>query len=188
MLSEFPFYALALVTLVAAIAAMTLRNLVHCALCAAAAFTGVGALYLLLDAPFVGFAQLLVYVGAVAILIIFAVLLTCAAETGPGIAFSSSWLAGVCAVALVLAGLVLPILMSPSLDRLAPPVAGAPVKDIGNQLMTVYVLPLETIGLLLTAALIGAVVIAMQDKPDAQPASDVKPPPREIADKDLCLR
>ena len=188
MLSELPFYALAAVTLAAAIAAMSLRNLVHCALCAAGAFTGVAALYLLLDAQFVGFAQLLVYVGAIAILILFAVLLTRAADTGPAIAFSRSWRAGLCAGAVVLAGLAVPILKSPSLNRPAPPFAAAPVKDIGNQLMSVYVLPLETIGLLLTAALLGAVVIAMQDKPETQPPPEIKPPARKSGQEQLCPR
>ena len=67
-----------------AIAAMALRQLVHCALCAAAAFAGLALIYLQLDAEFVGFAQLLVYVGAIAILIVFAVLLTRGDEVRPG--------------------------------------------------------------------------------------------------------
>ena len=51
-----------------ALAAMTLRNLVHCALALAVTFLGLAAIYLQLNAQFVGFAQVLVYVGAVAIL------------------------------------------------------------------------------------------------------------------------
>ena len=71
-----PFIIIAVVTLFAAAAAMSLRNLVHCALSLVVALAGLAALYLALDAQFVGFAQILVYVGAVAILIVFAVLLT----------------------------------------------------------------------------------------------------------------
>ena len=75
---------------------MTLRHLVHCALCAAAAFAGLAMLYLQLDAEFVGFAQLLVYVGAIAILIVFAVLLTRGDEVCRAAGRSSPfWLAGV---------------------------------------------------------------------------------------------
>ena len=55
---------------------MSLRNLVHCALAMVVAFSGIAALYLQLDAQFVGFAEILVYVGAIAILIVFAILLT----------------------------------------------------------------------------------------------------------------
>ena len=71
-----PFLILAAVTLAGAWAAMTLRGLVHCALALAVAFAGIGALYLNLGAQFLGLAQLLVYVGAVAVLIVFVILLT----------------------------------------------------------------------------------------------------------------
>ena len=67
---------LAAVTLAGAVAAMTLRKLVHCALALAIAFAGLATLYLGLDAQFAGLAQFLVYVGAIAILIVFAILLT----------------------------------------------------------------------------------------------------------------
>ena len=77
------FAIIAAVTIAAAVAAMTLRNLVHCALALAVTFAGLAAVYLQLDAQFVGFAQILVYVGAVAILIVFAILLTRGGETPP---------------------------------------------------------------------------------------------------------
>ena len=64
------FLILAVVTLVGACAAMMLRGLVHCALALAVAFAGIGTLYLSLGAQFLGLAQLLVYVGAIAVLIV----------------------------------------------------------------------------------------------------------------------
>ena len=70
------FAIIAVLTLASAVAAMSLRNLVHCALALTVTFAGLAAFYLQLDAQFVGFAQILVYVGAVAILIVFAILLT----------------------------------------------------------------------------------------------------------------
>ena len=142
MLNEIAFYLIAAVTLGFAVAAMALRQLIHCALCAAAAFAGLAMLYLQLDADFVGFAQLLVYVGAIAILIVFAVLLT--------------------------------LLNSPSLRHAPTATAAAPVKLIGVELMTHYVLPLEMVGILLTAALLGAVVIAMREEPETKTQS--RPP------------
>jgi NADH-quinone oxidoreductase subunit J len=165
MLNEITFYLTAIWTLVFAIAAMSLRQMVHCALSAAAAFAGLALIYLELNAPFVGFAQLLVYVGAIAILIVFAVLLTRGDEVGPNRSQASpSWLAGLAVALLVLGAIALPILSSPSLQKVAPPVATAPVKRIGEELMTCYVLPLETVGVLLTAAMIGAVVIALREE------------------------
>jgi NADH:ubiquinone oxidoreductase subunit 6 (subunit J) len=164
MQNEIVFLLCAAVTLVGAIAAMMLRNLVHCALCAAGAFAGLAAIYLQLNAEFVGFAQLLIYVGAIAILIVFTVLLTRGADIQPGAATTSpSWWMGLPVGALVLVCLIGSIAKSPSLLRAAAPDVHAPVKQIGEQLMNQFVMPLETIGLLLTAALLGAVVIGLRE-------------------------
>src|SRR5579863_5407694 len=75
------FFILAAVTLIGACAAMMLRGLVHCALALAVAFAGLGTLYLNLGAQFLGLAQLLVYVGAIAVLIVFVILLTRGGES-----------------------------------------------------------------------------------------------------------
>src|ERR1700676_1587908 len=75
------FLILAAITLVGACAAMMLRGLVHCALAVAIAFAGLGTLYLNLGAQFLGLAQLLVYVGAIAVLIVFVILLTRGGDT-----------------------------------------------------------------------------------------------------------
>jgi len=156
------FLILSLLTLGCGVAAVSLRNLVHCALALAAAFAALAGLYLQLHAQFVGFAQILVYVGAVAILIVFAILLTRGSDPGAHrLPVSWSWVTGVglaaATAALIAAGILSSRALPPSLQ--SPP--EAPVRAIGERLMTRYVLPLELIGLLLTAALIGAVVIAM---------------------------
>lgn len=177
MAHEITFYFLAAVTLAGAMAAMSLRNLVHAALCAAVAFGGLAAIYLLLDAEFVGFAQFLVYVGAIAILIVFTILLTHGVEIKSGAPrFSTSWLTSLATVGLVAAGIILPVLHSPGLRRLPEAKISAPVKQIGHELISGCVVPLETIGLLLTAALLGAVVIAMSDKAPA-PRKIIAPKP-----------
>jgi NADH:ubiquinone oxidoreductase subunit 6 (subunit J) len=159
-----PFAIIAVLTIAAAAAAMTLRNLIHCALAVAVAFVGLAATYLQLNAQFVGFAQILVYVGAVAILIVFAALLTRGGEPSQEAAFSKSWLAGIGVTVAVLGVLAWAITHSEVLRRESPVPPEATVKQIGNALMNKYVLPLEVIGLLLTAALIGAVIIAMRDE------------------------
>ncbi len=167
------FAILAVLTLASAAAAMALRNLVHCALALAAALAGLAALYLQLGAQFVGFAQVLIYVGAVAILIVFAILLTRGSEPPQQSVFSTSW-----AIGVAMAGGAFAVLGSMVLTSkvVVSEVAGGPagsaslagaqatVRQIGDQLMTRYILPLEILGLLLTAALIGAVLIAMQER------------------------
>jgi NADH-quinone oxidoreductase subunit J len=160
-----PFVIIAIVTLFAAAAAMSLRNLVHCALSLVVALAGLAALYLALGAQFVGFAQILVYVGAVAILIVFAVLLTRSDATPNQTILSPGWFTGIVVSAVVFATLGWAVLNSTGLPKEKPPAPVATVKNIGDLLMTQYVLLLEVIGLLLTAALIGAVVIAMKEEP-----------------------
>ena len=159
-----PFAILALLTLAASVAAMTLRNLVHRALAMAITFGGLAALYLQLDAQFVGFAQILVYIGAVAILIVFAILLTRGGQAPEKSLFSASWLWGGVVAVTVFATLAWAIRNSVASQREPAEKVEATVKQIGDALMTKFVLPLEVIGLLLTAALIGAVIIAMRDE------------------------
>src|SRR5438874_3579954 len=89
------FVLITFVTLGGAIAAMSLRHLVHCALCLVASLGGLAALYLQLDAQFVGLAQILIYIGAVAILIVFAILLTRGSEPPDQPVVTSSWILGV---------------------------------------------------------------------------------------------
>ncbi len=159
-----PFIVLSALTIASAVAAMSLRNLVHCALALVVTFVSLAAVYLQLDAQFVGFAQILVYVGAVAILIVFAVLLTRSGEAPQGGIFSTSWFAGVAVALAVLGVLTWAINKSFASQRNASSQPDVTVKQIGDTLMTKYVLPLEVVGLLLTAALIGAVIIAMREK------------------------
>lgn len=144
---------------------MTLRRLVHCALALAVSFAGLAALYLNLGAEFAGLAQLLVYVGAIAILIVFAILLTRGGETELKKAFSPAGAAGAVLALAVFAVLAWAVMGSgvshPFLQASAPP---ATMRAIGFALMQRYVLPLEVIALMLTAAMIGAVILAVREK------------------------
>ena len=155
----------AIVMLLAAVAAMSLRNLVHCALMLAVAFSGIAAIYLQLNAEFVGFTEILVYVGAVAILIVMAILLTRSGEASDKTVLTSGWLAGIVVTVMVFVMLGWAILSSSALPQTAAPAPHATVKNIGDVLMTKYVLPLEVIALMLTAAMIGAVIIAFREEP-----------------------
>ncbi len=157
------FLLIGSLTLGAAIAAVGLRDLVHCGLSLALFFVGVAGLYLLLGAEFIGFIQLLVYVGAVAVLIMFVILLTRPANesTKPPIL---SWrqLPGVLIAASVFLVLGVSILRSPSLLRHVPEPTQLSIQAVGEALVGGYLLPLMAIGVLLTAALIGAVLFALE--------------------------
>ncbi len=165
---SFAFYLIAALTLAGGLAAVLLKNTVHCALALTVAFAGMALLFLQLDAQFAGFAQILVYIGAVAILVVFAILLTKGSETPKGGIYSRHWVAGLVIAAGVFAVLGWAVLQSASWLPQAAQAPAVTVSQIGNALMSRYVLPLEIVALLLTAALIGAVVVAMHEKEGAK--------------------
>jgi NADH-quinone oxidoreductase subunit J len=161
-----PFLILAAVTLVGASAAMLFRGLVHCALALAVAFAGIGTLYLSLGAQFLGLAQLLVYVGAIAVLIVFVILLTRGGDSDSPPLSAARWpITGLLVAMAVFAVLAWAVLHSFAIHSAAAPAPQATIRQLGTSLMSSYVLPLEVIGLMLTAALIGAVIVAMKENP-----------------------
>ena len=166
------FYLIAGLTVAGALAAVLLKNTVHCALALTVAFAGLALMFLELDAQFAGFAQILIYIGAVAILVVFAILLTRGSETPRDGVFSRKPFIGLMTAAGIFAVLGWAVLHS---GRALPDAGGAQtaaptvtVMQIGNALMDRYVLPLEIVALLLTAALIGAVIVAMHEKEAAK--------------------
>jgi NADH-quinone oxidoreductase subunit J len=160
----FAFYLISALTVCGGLAAVLLKNTVHCALALTVAFAGLALLFLQLDAQFAGFAQILVYIGAVAILVVFAILLTRGSDTPKGGVFSRTWVAGLAIAAAVFSMLGWAVLRAApwlSNETSAPDLT---VKQIGEALMGRYVLPLEIVAVLLTAALVGAVIVAMHEK------------------------
>ncbi len=162
------FIIVAVLLLASALAAVLFRNLVHSVLALTITFASLAVLYLQLGAQFLGFAQLLIYVGAVAILVVFAILLTRGSEPPSASIFSPGWLAGLAVALLVFCVMAGALFSSPGLAPAPTPAPSTGVAEIGKQLMTKYVLPLEVVGLLLTAALLGAVLIASRDHETTQ--------------------
>jgi NADH-quinone oxidoreductase subunit J len=159
-MSSVAFVIIAVLTLAAALAAATLQKLMHAALSFAVALVGVAALFLLLGAEFVGLVLVFVYVGAVAVLIVFTILLT---RRDVGKDRGANWGGALLAIA-VFGGLAWAVFRTQSVAVVAPHVRTLTVKRIGEALMTSYVWPLQCVGLLLTAALIGALVLVMEEK------------------------
>ena len=151
-MSASAFIVITVFTLTGALAAACLRKLIHAALCLVVAFIGLAAFYFLLGAEFVGLVQIFVYVGAVAVLIVFTILLTRREDED---AAGFNW-SGVVVALAVFGGLLWMILKTGSLSVPVAAIEPLTVKRIGELLMTNYVWPLQCVGLLLTAALIGA--------------------------------
>lgn len=164
------FFILTLFILGGALGVVTTRNLVHGALYLVLSLFGVAGFFVLLSAPFLAAVQVLVYIGAIAILIIFAVMLTRSMTRLPEV-FNQQWwlsaLVGALLFVMLAAGIILPVWGQNGV------LAGIPVSDVvgtttdlgvalvdGNQ----FVLPFELASLLLTAAMIGAIVIARDDE------------------------
>jgi len=162
------FLLCAALILVSAVMVVTVRNLVHAALWLVAALFGVAVLYAVLSANFLAVVQIVVYIGAIAILFLFAVMLTrrdLVVRT-PGMR-GSWWIAAVLAL-LVLGGLVFLIVNQPGVNRtaLAIPAGVDTLHALGNALVSSgqYLLPFEVSSILLLAALVGAVYLAVSRK------------------------
>ena len=154
------FIVISVFTLTAGLAAALMPKLIHAALSLVAAFGGLAAFYFLLGAEFVGLVQVFVYVGAVAVLVVFTILLT---RRDVRMEPRFNW-SGVLVALAVLTGLVWAIMKTPDVAVAAPDPKILPVRAIGQILMTDYVWPLQCVGLVLTAALIGALVLVMEEK------------------------
>jgi len=159
-MSAVTFAIIAILTLAAALAVATLQKLMHAALSFAVMFLGISAFFFLLGAEFVGLVQVFVYIGAVAVLIVFTVLLTRHdQEKTRGFNWS-----GVVVALAVFGGLIWAITKTKLLQSAPRPIEPITVHRIGELLMTSYVWPVLCVGVLLTAALIGALILVMEDK------------------------
>lgn len=166
------FLLLAAITILGTAAAMTLKNLVHCVLALTLGLVGLAALYLQLGAQFVGFTQILVYVGAVAILAAFAIMMTRSAIPAQTHAASTFRASGALIALIVFAVLAWAIYSGTSGQPILSAQPEGSVGQVGTALMHHFVLPLEVIGLLLTAALIGAGILAMDEPRGNQKRGD----------------
>ncbi len=152
------FFLLATLGVVSAVGVALSRNILHSAFSLLGTLAGVAGLYFMLGADFVGVIQLLIYVGGILVLILFAVLLTREITDIKISNLSVSLLAGVPA-ALLLLGFVAQILLQAPFP--ATVIASAPtVHRIGDALLREYLLPFEIASVILLMALVGAMVIA----------------------------
>lgn len=160
------FLVFAIFSLGGALGVVTSRNLIHGALYLILSLFGGAGFFVLLSAPFIAVVQVLVYIGAIAILIIFAVMLT-RSMTGMRELFNRQWwlsaVVGVLFFILLTAAVILPV-WGVNGSQGNQPVSDevATTQDLGVALVSgnQYVLPFEVASLLLTGAMIGAIVIA----------------------------
>ena len=157
------FWIASITSIVAAyLMVFRIRNLVRSALALTTVLGGVAILYALLGADFLAVAQLVVYIGAVMVLIIFAIFMTPGQIDVPGLVGAGQNL-GAILVSFAI-GVVSIIVVITTNWNVRPTALDLPTAEsIGGLMLTRYVLPFEIASLLLTVALIGAIVIARED-------------------------
>jgi NADH-quinone oxidoreductase subunit J len=160
---EYAFIVTALIGSLSAVGVVTARNVVHAALYLVVALAAVGVTFLLLGAEFVGWVQILIYVGAIVILFLFGLMLTKAPIGRDSLDGTHRALASVVAIIMFL-GLAGLVTAAFPLDSAAPPPAPGNTAVIGAALFSDYVLPFEAVSFLLLAALVGAIVLARKDE------------------------
>ncbi len=162
------FLITAVVILASAVMVVSSRNLVHAALWLVSALFGVAVLYALLDAGFMAVVQVVIYIGAIAILFIFAVMLTRREmrDTGPGL--NKNWWVSAVMSILTFGGLAYLLSSWSGFSQTSAdiPVGFDAVTALGEALISpdAFVLPFEVASVMLVAALVGAVYIAFNPR------------------------
>lgn len=155
------FILIAVFTVGSGLGVVISRNLFHAALWLVASFFGVAAMYAMLEAEFLAVAQVLIYIGAISTLIIFAAMLTRGMMLGRVVLRNYQW--GISAIVAVLMFAVLVLVLL----QVNWPVVQQAMPDnvialIGQAFVTSYIVPFEVIAVLLSVALIGAILIARE--------------------------
>ena len=156
------FLALAGVMLGSALLVVLGRDIIRSALWLILSFAGLAGFYGLLGSPFMAISQVLVYIGAIAVLILFAVMIT-SSKRGPArLVFQRQWWAGAIAAVLLVGLLVTTVLLTDWPNNGV--VYAADVRDIALTLFDDYLFAFEALGVLLLAAVIGGLYVAKRDE------------------------
>jgi NADH:ubiquinone oxidoreductase subunit 6 (subunit J) len=145
-------------------AVVTLRNIIHSAVAMMVCFGSLAGMYALLGAPIVAAAQVLIYLGAISVLILFAIMLTQAGDANLPAPFHRQ-----VPVALVISVVIMGLVGWAAIQTdwgMATQAAEAAVGAIATAVFTTYALPFEIISLLLLVAIIGAIFLARRPEDD----------------------
>jgi NADH:ubiquinone oxidoreductase subunit 6 (subunit J) len=158
------FFVLATGVVGGGLAVVTLRNIIHSAIAMMVCFGSLAGMYLLLGAGIVAAAQVLIYLGAISVLILFAIMLTQAGDANlPAPFHRQVWLAAV--IALVAVGLIGWVVITTNWGAGAA-AAAVVLDELATLLFTDFALPFEIVSLLLLAAIIGAIYLARRPEED----------------------
>jgi NADH-quinone oxidoreductase subunit J len=159
------FLVLAGVLLGSALLVVTLRDIIRAGLALIAAFGALAGIYVMLGAPFVAAAQVIVYIGAIAVLILFAVMLTQAKNAPARLVFQTQAIPA--AIAAVILAVILALTVTTTDWGEAGSVIATATDALARLLFNQYILPFEVVSVLLLAAVIGGVFLAKREDRDA---------------------
>jgi NADH-quinone oxidoreductase subunit J len=149
--------------LLSALLVVTMRDIIRCGLAMMVCFGALAGIYVMAGAPLVAAAQVLVYIGAISVLILFAIMLTQTKDAPSRLVFQTQ------AVPAAIAAVLLVVVMILTLGATQWSGIGQPgatkTPDLAKQLFNDWVLPFEIVGVLLLAAVIGGVFLAKRDRP-----------------------
>lgn len=157
------FWVLAVLLVGSALAVVLSKNLFHSVLWLALALTGTAGLFLLLDADFLAGVQLLLYAGGVITIVVFAIVVT-ERLVGERISHTNRSIAAGAAVSVVLLVVIVNLVLRGALPVTRLPMVDDLTRTIGQKVMTTFVLPLELLGLLMLAAMLGAIYFARPEE------------------------
>ena len=160
-LSYAGFFVMAAIALAGGLIAVSNRNILRAALGLILSFMGVAGTYFMLEAEFVAVVQILIYIGAISVLILFAVMLTRGLMRSDLSAQNSQWIAAA-ALAILLFSMLFLVVVGTNWNVAPAQITTDLIPKLGTELMTTYLLPFEAVSLLLLAALVGAIVIARE--------------------------
>lgn len=160
------FWVMAGVTLVSALMVALVRDLIHAVLFLILSFVGVAGLYITLSADFVAVVQVLIYAGAISVLMLFAILLTPrSARDNAAVPYAAplASLAILAALVLIYAGVETEWAKTENSF-------GSTAREIGNALLDPYVLPFEVASVLLVVAMVGAIILVRPSEEEGEGA------------------
>jgi NADH-quinone oxidoreductase subunit J len=156
------FYIMAAIVIGGALGVVLVRNIVYAALMLIASLMGVAGIYILLSVEFLALVQILIYGGAVTVLVLFALMLTRTGELKAKLDGDQRPLAAVAALALL--GAFFAMISQTTWPRDVNQLTVVPFTDIGDALFNRWAVPFEIASGVLLVALVGAVVISMQEE------------------------
>ena len=171
------FVILAGTMLASGLAVVVMRDIIRCGLAMMVCFGALAGIYVMAGAPLVGAAQVLVYIGAISVLILFAIMLT-QSKAGPAslVFHHQAWAAAI--LALFLVAIITVVVIATPWPTAPGPVVASSI-TIAHLLFGTYVLPFEVVSVLLLAAVIGGVFLAKREDEPVTVGLDQTNPPAE---------